>query len=140
MLLTTHYLEGVKNIEEKEEKKGGRPRRTPPPGSAIMDQGRIVVHGTMAEVLGRGAGRVAFELPDGVTAEGPGGRADGDVLTVTGRRCVIATAELEYGRPYRAGLGRPARRCGSAGLDVRQATLEEIFLDVAESRGQGVRA
>ncbi|WP_066376010.1 ABC transporter ATP-binding protein [Herbidospora mongoliensis] len=123
VLLTTHYLEEAQELASR---------------VAIMDKGRVVVHGTMAEVLGRGTGRVAFELPEGVTTEdleigGP------DVLTVTGRRCLIATAEPETAA--HTVLGWAARRgVRVTGLDVRQATLEEIFLDVAETRGQEVRA
>lgn len=123
VLLTTHYLEEAQELAAR---------------VAIMDRGRIVVHGTMAEVLGRGTGRVAFDLPDGVTPDGlPVGEAD--VLTVTGPHCVIVTAEPES--VAHAVLGWAAGRgVRVGGLDVRQATLEEIFLDVAEARGQEVRA
>ncbi|GAB1823771.1 ABC transporter ATP-binding protein [Herbidospora sp. RD11066] len=115
VLLTTHYLEEAEQLASR---------------VAIMDRGRIVVHGTMAEVLGRGSGRVAFELPDGVTPEGLEVGAS-DVLTVTGRRCVIVTSEPETAA--HGVLGWAARTgVRVSGLDVRQATLEEIFLDVAQ--------
>ncbi|WP_062349309.1 ABC transporter ATP-binding protein [Herbidospora yilanensis] len=116
VLLTTHYLEEAQDLAAR---------------VAIMDKGRIVVHGTMAEVLGRGSGRVAFDVPAGTSVEGlPVGAAD--VLTVTGGRCVILTAEPEA--VAHAVLGWAAAggvRIG--GLDVRQATLEEIFMEVAEA-------
>ncbi|WP_030454995.1 ABC transporter ATP-binding protein [Herbidospora cretacea] len=116
VLLTTHYLEEAQDLAAR---------------VAIMDKGRIVVHGTMAEVLGRGSGRVAFDVPAGTSAEGlPVGA--GDVLTVTGGRCVILTAEPES--VAHAVLGwAAANGVRIGGLDVRQATLEEIFMEVAEA-------
>ncbi|WP_214103991.1 ABC transporter ATP-binding protein [Acrocarpospora catenulata] len=122
VLLTTHYLEEAQELAAR---------------VAIMDKGRIVVHGTMAEVLGQGSGRVAFELPDGVVPEGlPVGESG--TLTVTGRRCVIVTAEPESVAHAVLGWAQ-SRGVRISGLDVRQATLEEIFLDVAETSGQEVR-
>jgi ABC-2 type transport system ATP-binding protein len=118
VLLTTHYLEEAQEL-------AGR--------VAIMDKGRIVTQGTMSEVLGRGSGRVAFELPSGVTPEGlPVGERD--VLTVTGARCVILTAEPESVAHAVLGWAH-ARGVRLSGLDVRQATLEEVFLDIAEGVG-----
>jgi ABC-2 type transport system ATP-binding protein len=115
VLLTTHYLEEAQEL-------AGR--------VAIMDRGRIVTQGTMSEVLGRGSGRVAFELPAGATPEGlPVGERD--VLTATGRRCVIVTAEPESVAHAVLGWAQ-ARGMRVTGLDVRQATLEEVFLDIAQ--------
>ncbi|MEV1002440.1 ABC transporter ATP-binding protein [Nonomuraea sp. NPDC050202] len=115
VLLTTHYLEEAQEL-------AGR--------VAIMDRGRIVTQGTMSEVLGRGSGRVAFELPAGATPEGlPVGERD--VLTATGRRCVIVTAEPESVAHAVLGWAQ-ARGVRVTGLDVRQATLEEVFLDIAQ--------
>jgi ABC-2 type transport system ATP-binding protein len=122
VLLTTHYLEEAQDL-------AGR--------VAIMDKGRIVTQGTMSDVLGRGSGRVAFELPDGATPEGlPLGEQD--TLTVTGRRCVIVTAEPEAVAHSVLGWAQ-VRGVRLSGLDVRQATLEEVFLDIAGARGQEVR-
>ncbi|MEV8633957.1 ABC transporter ATP-binding protein [Streptosporangium sp. NPDC051023] len=122
VLLTTHYLEEAQELAAR---------------VAIMHRGRIVTHGTMAEVLGRGSGRVAFELPDGVTPDGlPVG--EGDDLTVTGRRCVILTTEPESLAHSVLGWAH-TRGVKLSGLDVRQATLEEVFLDIAETSGRGVR-
>ncbi|MFC4535341.1 ABC transporter ATP-binding protein [Sphaerisporangium dianthi] len=122
VLLTTHYLEEAQEL-------AGR--------VAIMDKGRIVTQGTMSEVLGRGSGRVAFELPAGASPEGlPVGERD--ALTVTGRRCVIVTAEPESVAHSVLGWAH-GRGVRLSGLDVRQATLEEVFLDIAAARGQEVR-
>ncbi|MEV4581639.1 ABC transporter ATP-binding protein [Nonomuraea jabiensis] len=122
VLLTTHYLEEAQEL-------AGR--------VAIMDKGRIVTQGTMAEVLGRGSGRVAFELPDDTALEGlPVGEQD--ALTVTGRRCVIVTAEPEAVAHSVLGWAH-ARGVRLSGLDVRQATLEEVFLDIAGAHGEEVR-
>ncbi|SEH02052.1 ABC-2 type transport system ATP-binding protein [Nonomuraea solani] len=115
VLLTTHYLEEAQEL-------AGR--------VAIMDKGRIVTQGTMSEVLGRGSGRVAFELPGGVSPEGlPVGERD--TLTVTGRQCVILTAEPESVAHSVLGWAQ-VRGVRVSGLDVRQATLEEVFLDIAQ--------
>ncbi|TKK89532.1 ABC transporter ATP-binding protein [Herbidospora galbida] len=123
VLLTTHYLEEAQELASR---------------VAIMDKGRVVVHGTMAEVLGRGAGRVAFDLPEGATVDGLEVAAS-DVLTVTGRSCLIVTPEPESAA--HAVLGWSVRRgVRISGLDVRQATLEEIFLDVAQTGAREVRA
>ncbi|MET7338889.1 ABC transporter ATP-binding protein [Nonomuraea sp. NPDC005650] len=122
VLLTTHYLEEAQEL-------AGR--------VAIMDKGGIVTQGTMSEVLGRGSGRVAFELPDDTALDGlPVGERD--ALTVTGRRCVIVTAEPESVAHSVLGWAH-ARGVRLSGLDVRQATLEEVFLDIAGARGQEVR-
>ncbi|WP_214409269.1 ABC transporter ATP-binding protein [Sphaerisporangium fuscum] len=121
VLLTTHYLEEAQELAAR---------------VAIMDKGRIVTHGTMAEVLGRGSGRVAFDLPGGATPEGlPVGERD--ALTVTGRRCVIVTAEPESVAHSVLGWAH-TRGLKLTGFDVRQATLEEVFLDIAHHSGQEV--
>jgi ABC-2 type transport system ATP-binding protein len=122
VLLTTHYLEEAQELAAR---------------VAIMDKGRIVTHGTMSEVLGRGSGRVAFELPGGTSPEGlPLGEQD--ALTVTGRRCVIVTAEPEAVAHSVLGWAH-TRGVKLSGLDVRQATLEEVFLDIADTSRQEVR-
>ncbi|MEV6981446.1 ABC transporter ATP-binding protein [Sphaerisporangium sp. NPDC051017] len=122
VLLTTHYLEEAQELAAR---------------AAIMDKGRIVTQGTMAEVLGRGSGRVAFELPPGASPEGlPVGERD--TLTVTGRRCVIVTADPESVAHDVLGWAR-VRGVRLSGLDVRQATLEEVFLDIAGAGRQEVR-
>lgn len=122
VLLTTHYLEEAQEL-------AGR--------VAIMDKGRIVTQGTMAEVLGRGSGRVAFDVPEDTALEGlPVGEQD--ALTVTGRRCVIVTAEPESVAHSVLGWAH-ARGVRLTGLDVRQATLEEVFLDIAGAHGEEVR-
>ncbi|MER6006144.1 ABC transporter ATP-binding protein [Nonomuraea angiospora] len=122
VLLTTHYLEEAQEL-------AGR--------VAIMDKGGIVTQGTMAEVLGRGSGRVAFELPEDTALDGlPVGEQD--ALTVTGRRCVILTAEPESVAHSVLGWAH-VRGVRLSGLDVRQATLEEVFLDIAGARGEEAR-
>ncbi|GGK97852.1 multidrug ABC transporter ATP-binding protein [Sphaerisporangium melleum] len=122
VVLTTHYLEEAQELAAR---------------VAIMDKGRIVTQGTMAEVLGRGSGRVAFELPAGAGPEGLPVGGD-DTLTVTGRRCVIVTAEPEAVAHAVLGWAH-TKGLRLSGLDVRQATLEEVFLDIADRGAREVR-
>ncbi|SDL13349.1 ABC-2 type transport system ATP-binding protein [Nonomuraea maritima] len=115
VLLTTHYLEEAQELASR---------------VAIMDRGRIMAYGTMAEVLGRGTGRVAFEMPPGTDLDGLTLGA-GHEPNVTGQRCVIVTADPESVAHAVLGWAH-ANGVRIAGLDVRQATLEEVFLDIAD--------
>ncbi|WP_067128675.1 ABC transporter ATP-binding protein [Microtetraspora malaysiensis] len=115
VLLTTHYLEEAQDLAAR---------------VAIMDKGRIVAYGTMAEVLGRGTGRVGFELPEGVRPDGLSLGLEA-TLTSQGRRCVVVTPDPEA-VAHTVLAWAHAHGVKITGLDVRQATLEEVFLDIAD--------
>lgn len=118
VLLTTHYLDEAEQLAQR---------------LAIMHAGRIVTEGTLGAVLaGRGT-RIAFRLP-GVRpgelpyASGPtrrSVRADGEAYTVeTDRPQEDLRVLLTWA--HQRGLEL-------AGLEVRRPSLEEIFLEVAET-------
>ncbi|SDK82467.1 ABC transporter ATP-binding protein [Nonomuraea jiangxiensis] len=112
ILLTTHYLEEAQQLAG---------------AMAIMDQGEIVAAGGMAETLAARGGRVAFRLPP---------RLDpGDLplpVTVDGEHAVChaehpdLAAQTLLSWAAERGLRLP-------GLEVRTATLEDLFLDLRES-------
>ncbi|SEL16959.1 ABC transporter ATP-binding protein [Nonomuraea pusilla] len=120
VLLTTHYLEEAQHLAS---------------AMAVMDAGEIVAAGGMAETLSAQAGRVSFTLPPGVdpaslplpvTFDG-----DGD-----GRRAVCRAADPDLAAQtlltWAAGRGLRL-----AGLEVRTATLEDLFLDLAAASAKG---
>lgn len=111
ILLTTHYLEEAQQLAA---------------SMAIMDQGRIVSGGDMAETLAARAGRVVFELPVSVTPRDlpvPDATLEGDTVV-----CRVADPDLAA----QALLSWAAERgLRLRGLEVRTATLEDLFLDLA---------
>ncbi|MFJ6619247.1 ABC transporter ATP-binding protein [Kitasatospora sp. NPDC091335] len=113
VLLTTHYLEEAQQLADR---------------VAILDRGRLTALGTVAEVLsGRGT-RITFPLPAGVGADRlplvPGGHA----------RVVAGTAEYTVERTGPALAALHGWAAGLAveldGLEVRGASLEDVFLDL----------
>ncbi|MDA0635499.1 ABC transporter ATP-binding protein [Nonomuraea sp. MCN248] len=112
ILLTTHYLEEAQRLAH---------------AMAILDEGEIVAAGGMAETLAGLRGRVAFRLPAGV---GPGELPlpvtfDGELAVCrAGDPDLAAQALLSWA------AGRGLRL---AGLEVRTATLEDLFLDLSGS-------
>ncbi|GAA3146217.1 ABC transporter ATP-binding protein [Planomonospora alba] len=120
VLLTTHYLEEAQRLAS---------------DMAVMDSGRIVASGGMAETLAARAGRVAFELPDGVS---PGGLPV-PVASVEGRTAVCRVADPDLAA--QALLGWAGERgLRLRGLEVRTATLEDLFLDLAAGEGALAKA
>ncbi|MFJ1595057.1 ABC transporter ATP-binding protein [Kitasatospora albolonga] len=115
VLLTTHYLEEAEALADR---------------LAIMHQGQIVTAGTTAEVTASQPARIRFTLPDGV----PAGhlplslRAGGE-----GQRIEIRTATLQESLHELLGW---AQESGVAllGLDARSASLEEAFLQIANTQ------
>ncbi|MEV4219816.1 ABC transporter ATP-binding protein [Nonomuraea sp. NPDC049725] len=112
VLLTTHYLEEAQRLAS---------------SLAVMDAGRIVASGGMAETLAARGGRVAFRLPAGVDPESlplPV-TLEGDLAV-----CRADDPDLAAQTLLTWAAGRGLRL---AGLEVRAATLEDLFLDLPGS-------
>ncbi|MEV4365692.1 ABC transporter ATP-binding protein [Nonomuraea sp. NPDC049637] len=112
ILLTTHYLEEAQRLAS---------------SMAIMDRGEIVAAGGMAETLAARGGRVTFRLPAGVAAD--------DLplpVTVDGgiAVCRAEDPDLAAQTLLTWAAGRGLRLTG---LEVRAATLEDLFLDLPRS-------
>jgi ABC-2 type transport system ATP-binding protein len=111
ILLTTHYLEEAQRLAS---------------SMAIMDQGLIVSGGGMAETLSAETGRVAFELPSSVTPE----ELPVPVTTMEGRIAVYRVADPDLAAQTLLSWASE-RGLRLRGLEVRTATLEDLFLDLA---------
>ncbi|GAA2256276.1 ABC transporter ATP-binding protein [Streptomyces indiaensis] len=119
VLLTTHYLEEAENLADR---------------LAIMHEGRIAATGTPAEVTATEPSRISFELPDGYfVGDLPplgdlgvtGHETDGRTVRLRTRELQrTATALLVWAERARVELHR---------LDVRSASLEEAFLNIAKN-------
>ncbi|MEQ4716523.1 ABC transporter ATP-binding protein [Nonomuraea sp. B19D2] len=112
ILLTTHYLEEAQRLAS---------------AMAIMDAGEVVASGDMAETLAARSGRVAFRLPAHVDP------ADLPLpVTVEGDSAVCRAEDPDLAAQtlltWAAGRGLRL-----TGLEVRTATLEDLFLDLARS-------
>ncbi|OEU95960.1 ABC transporter ATP-binding protein [Streptomyces oceani] len=114
VLLTTHYLEEAEALADR---------------LAIMRAGRIVTSGTPAEVTRSQPSRIRFTLPEGVekwqlpASLGAAGE---------GREVRVSTDDLQSALTE---LMLWARQCGARliDLDARTASLEEAFLDIAQT-------
>ncbi|MFF8696843.1 ABC transporter ATP-binding protein [Streptomyces sp. NPDC015144] len=117
VLLTTHYLEEAESLAD---------------GLAIMHRGRVVTAGTPAEVTAARPARIRFRLPDGVPAArlplGLRAAAEGGRIEIRTQRLQESLDELlTWARESDVRL---------LGLDARSASLEEAFLDIAQSASQ----
>ncbi|GAA3119248.1 multidrug ABC transporter ATP-binding protein [Streptosporangium carneum] len=111
ILLTTHYLEEAQRLAS---------------SMAIMDRGRIVAGGGMAETLAAQTGRVAFDLPLSVGVEElpvPGATLEGGTVV-----CRVTEPDLAA-QTLLGWAGERGLRL--RGLEVRTATLEDLFLDLS---------
>jgi ABC-2 type transport system ATP-binding protein len=110
ILLTTHYLEEAQRLAS---------------AMAIMDKGVIVASGGMAETLAARGGRVSFRLPATV---------DPGVLplpvTVDGGLAVCRAEDPDLAAQTLL-TWAAERGLRLAGLEVRAATLEDLFLESA---------
>ncbi|MFE9172019.1 ABC transporter ATP-binding protein [Streptomyces kebangsaanensis] len=117
VLLTTHYLEEAEGLADR---------------LAILHEGRVAAAGTPAEVTASRPSRISFELPTGYfPGDLPPLAGLGVVEHETDGRVVrLRTHELQRTATE---LLLWARRAGVElrGLDVRSASLEEAFLDIA---------
>ncbi|MCM2423101.1 ABC transporter ATP-binding protein [Streptomyces sp. RKAG293] len=114
VVLTTHYLEEAQQLADR---------------VAIMDAGRITATGTVAEVLSGQRSRITFPLPFATTAsELP--RLPGAELAVRGDAVSYAVARTA---PALAVLHEwaGARGVELDGIEVRHASLEDVFLALA---------
>ncbi|MEO3803235.1 ABC transporter ATP-binding protein [Nonomuraea sp. B1E8] len=112
VLLTTHYLEEAQRLAS---------------ALAVMDQGEIVAAGGMAETLAARRGRVAFRMPAKVRP------ADLPLeVTLEGDLAVCRAEDPDLAAQTLLSWAA-ARGVRLAGLEVRTATLEDLFLDLSRS-------
>ena|SRR5437868_7982325 len=111
VLLTTHYLEEAQQLASR---------------MAIMDKGAIIAGGGMAETLAARAGRVSFDLPAGVHLP--------DLplpATLNGTRVTCSDEDPDLAAQTLLSWAG-SRGVRLHGLEVRSASLEDLFLDLAE--------
>ncbi|TXG89164.1 ATP-binding cassette domain-containing protein [Rhodococcus rhodnii] len=111
MILTTHYLDEAETLADR---------------IAIMHRGEIARRGTLTEIVGDHPARIAFEHPGIALPRFDGADVD------PGARVVITTHEL---RKHLSILLDWAdhHRVALPGLEARSATLESVFLDIADN-------
>ncbi|MGW2178046.1 ABC transporter ATP-binding protein [Streptomyces sp. NPDC001732] len=121
VLLTTHYLEEAETLADR---------------LAIMHRGRIVTAGTTAEVTAARPSRIRFELPEEV----PAARIPLTLRAAAeGRRIEIRTHRLQESLDELLTWARQSD-VRLLGLDARSASLEEAFLDIAQSATENGKA
>ncbi|CAM5508181.1 ABC transporter ATP-binding protein [Streptomyces aurantiogriseus] len=122
VLLTTHYLEEAEGLADR---------------LAVLHQGRIAAAGTPAEVTAAQPSRISFQLPEGyfVGDLPPLGELGVSDHEVEGRLVRLRTRELQRAA---TGLLVWAERAGVElkALDVRSASLEEAFLQIARDASE----
>jgi ABC-2 type transport system ATP-binding protein len=119
VLLTTHYLEEAESLADR---------------LAIMHRGRIVTAGSPAEVTAARPSRIRFLLPEGVAA----GRLPLSLrAAAAGRRIEIRTHHLQQSLGELL-LWAKESDVRLEELDARSASLEEAFLDIAQTQTAGV--
>jgi ABC-2 type transport system ATP-binding protein len=114
VLLTTHYLEEAEALADR---------------LAIMRAGRIVTAGTHEQVVAERPSRIRFTLPEGLTPAGlPPTLSPAEL---NGNRIEIRTPSLQS---ELTDLLMWARQSGVElqNLHARTATLEEVFLEIAQ--------
>ncbi|MEU5437892.1 ABC transporter ATP-binding protein [Streptomyces sp. NPDC020719] len=120
VLLTTHYLEEAEALAER---------------LAILHEGRIAAAGRVDEVVAAQPSHISFELPDGYHLGDlpPLARLGVSSHECVGRTVRLRTTELQHAA---TGLLLWARdsRVELRGLDVRSASLEEAFLQIAREQ------
>ncbi|RII11998.1 Daunorubicin/doxorubicin resistance ATP-binding protein DrrA [Streptomyces sp. YIM 130001] len=123
VLMTTHYLEEAESLADR---------------LAIMHEGRIAASGTPAEVTAAEPSRISFELPDGYfVGDLPPLDSIGIIgHELSGRTVKLRTKELQFSAT-RLLTWAAERNIELRALDVRSASLEEAFLQIArEARSQ----
>ncbi|MEU7001067.1 ABC transporter ATP-binding protein [Nonomuraea sp. NPDC046570] len=124
VLLTTHYLEEAERLADR---------------LAIMHEGRVELAGTSAEVVAQQGNRIRFRVPDALPADRLP-LLDG-VRATTELRKGQVTAEYKLGADPESTQQSLAQLIGWAThnrlvldrLEVRSASLEDVFLEVAHA-------
>ncbi|MFI6848589.1 hypothetical protein OG535_19215 [Kitasatospora sp. NBC_00085] len=120
MLLTTHYMEEAEFLADR---------------VAIMDRGRIVRHGTVGDVLAREAStRISVTADAAVNARTLPTFPDAEVHEADGRLTLVTADPQPVLRLVLNWADDNAVRL--RGLEVRTASLEDVFLDLAAT-GRG---
>lgn len=111
IMLTTHYLDEAERLCDR---------------LAIMHKGRVVRSGTVADVVSGHPARIHLALPEVRLPELPGASLD-----IEDGRLVIATSTMQ---DTLTDLLMWARQSGVRidGLDARAASLETVFLSIAD--------
>ena len=113
MVLTTHYLDEAEALADR---------------IAIMHRGEIVESGTLREIVAGQPSRISFDHPG--LALPPLEGADVDARA----RVTVSTRDLQTHLLELLGWAR-AHHVHLGGLDARAASLESVFLDIAEGPG-----
>ena len=112
VLLTTHYLEEAEQLADR---------------IAIMHEGLVAVEGTLAEIVADAPARISFVRPSGLSL------AD---LSVPGAS-VTASDTIDITTPTLQDTLRCVLEWAGdtqlAGLDARSASLEQVFLSIADT-------
>ncbi len=126
VLLTTHYLEEAEGLADR---------------LAILHEGRIAATGTPAEVTAAQPSRISFDLPEGYFAGDLPPLAELGVTDheTTGRTVRLRTKELQRTATALLVWAEHAQ-VELRGLDIRSASLEEAFLQIAREASGGTGA
>ncbi|MGW2212358.1 ABC transporter ATP-binding protein [Streptomyces sp. NPDC001781] len=120
VLLTTHYLQEAEDLADR---------------LAILHEGRIAASGTPAEVTADRPASISFRLPEGYFPGDlpPLAELGVSAYEFTGRKVRLSTCGLQRSA---TGVLAWAERAGIElhGLDMRSASLEEAFLQIAGER------
>ncbi|MFE9404368.1 ABC transporter ATP-binding protein [Streptomyces sp. NPDC006530] len=126
VLLTTHYLEEAEALAER---------------LAILHDGRIAASGRLDEVVAAQPSHISFDLPDDYHL---GDLPPLDRLGVVGHETAGRTVRLKTTQLQLAATGLLLWARDSdvelRGLDVRSASLEEAFLQIAREQRQETEA
>ncbi|MFE7099416.1 ABC transporter ATP-binding protein [Streptomyces erythrochromogenes] len=124
IVLTTHYLEEAQALADR---------------IAIMHAGRIALAGTVAEITDSRPSTLIFRLPPGSCFADLGTAARlgaEEVLEEEGGRIRLGTRDLQH-TATEVLLAARERSLALTDLHARSASLDEVFLDLARSGGDG---
>ncbi|GAA1359293.1 ABC transporter ATP-binding protein [Streptomyces beijiangensis] len=120
VVLTTHYLEEAEELADR---------------LAILHEGRIAAGGRVADVVSAQPSHISFELPDGYLV---GDLPPLAALGVSSHETAGRTVRLRTPELQRAATGllvwARENRVELRGLDVRSASLEEAFMQIAREQ------
>ncbi|MEV6008405.1 ABC transporter ATP-binding protein [Streptomyces sp. NPDC051976] len=125
VVLTTHYMEEAQHLADR---------------VAVMARGRVAALGRVADVLSGRAGRITFRLPAGVRGDElpvlPEAGGGGAPAVEGGPGRETAAYTVDRTGPALAALHRWAAGRGVEldGIEVRGATLDDVFLELATGK------